>query len=77
MPPATTARSTNNYTTLASQVPPTAALRADHAPPRDGRPGSWSDWIGGKLKADDAYAAFRTSGSARSMAASCSAGTIA
>lgn len=22
-----------------------ATLRADHAPPRDGRPGSWSNWL--------------------------------
>ena len=45
-PPATTARHTSNDTTVASEVPPKAALRADHAPPRDGRPGSWSDWLG-------------------------------
>jgi hypothetical protein len=32
-------------TTVASKVLPKAALRADHAPPRDGRPGSWSDWL--------------------------------
>jgi hypothetical protein len=29
----------------ASQVPPEAALRAVVAPPRDGRRGSWSDWL--------------------------------
>jgi hypothetical protein len=33
--------------TAASKVPAQAALRADHAPLRDGRPGSWSDWLGG------------------------------
>jgi hypothetical protein len=48
-PPATTARHTQNDTTGASHVPPEAALRADHAPLRDGRPGSWSDWLGGTL----------------------------
>jgi hypothetical protein len=27
-------------------VPSKAALRAIHAPPRDGRLGSWCDWLG-------------------------------
>ena len=45
-PPATTARHTRNDTTGASKVPPKAALRAGVAPLRDGRPGSWSDWLG-------------------------------
>ena len=44
-PPAATARPHTHDTTLASKVPPKAALRAVDAPPHDGRPGSWSDWI--------------------------------
>ena len=44
-PPATTARLHTHDTTVASEVPPKAALRAVHAPPCDGRPGSWSDWL--------------------------------
>jgi hypothetical protein len=38
-PTATTTRHSNNDTTGASYVPPEAALRADHAPPRDA-----ADW---------------------------------
>ncbi len=34
-------------TLLGGGVPPKAALRAGHAPPRDGRPGSWSDRLCG------------------------------
>ena len=45
---ATTARYKRNDTTGATKVPPRAALRAVRAPPRDGRPGSWSDWLGRK-----------------------------
>ena len=44
---ATTARYTRNDTTVPSKVPPEAALRAFVAPPRDGRPGSWSDLLNG------------------------------
>jgi hypothetical protein len=51
-PPATTARYTRNDTTRASKVPPKAALQADHAPLRDGRPGSWSDWLGSQTSND-------------------------
>jgi hypothetical protein len=47
-PPATMARHTNNDTTVASKVPPKASLRAVAAPPRDGRPGSWSEWLAGR-----------------------------
>jgi hypothetical protein len=45
-PPATTARLSTNGTPVASKVRPKAAQRTDHAPPRDGPPGSWSDSLG-------------------------------
>jgi hypothetical protein len=48
---ATTTRRINNDTTGASKVPPKAALRAVMAPLRDGRPGSWSDWLARRLQA--------------------------
>jgi hypothetical protein len=46
---ATVTRHTENDTTGASYVPPKAALRADHARPRDGQLGNWSDWLSTRI----------------------------
>ena len=35
----------SNDTTGTCRVQPTAAMRSRSRPPRDGRPGSWSDWL--------------------------------
>jgi hypothetical protein len=52
-PLATAARHTRNDTTRATKGPPKAARRAVAVPARDGRPGSWSDWLGRVSTSDD------------------------